>query len=464
MPTTLRLLKLSCLGGLLLGLAACAPITDGTPVDPGDLGHAACANDLDCGPGRHCDAARVCALDCRADKKEADCSLVGEGLTCSPCGRCVAPGTSDVACLSALDTPCAADADCSVVGTGFVCGSGHTCVKGCDDDQACKSVGRGWGCEPDGVRTTCQRVCSIGGDCAYHGWAYACQSSAGADGGAAVRGACVKGTSIAGFSTVTPSSPPAAAYQGVWGWLANSGAEESDVPIYQTICATSAQHLLVKAAWAEGSNDLTLSLKWCDEHLENFRDAICPNDNPVAVLIPDLYLDALRIVDLKVKALPALAAGAAFDTDRLLDIRGVDLTKLTSPEFDPLPDKEHLETSYDQDLDGHPGLTVTLSGGLSGDRYQALRWLPVFHANAVDADHLQGLATGTSDESVLGASTAILATALHTQAHPDPTRTFFRAQRLRDDASCADVIALATDASSWIAFRPAYDASLTPPK
>jgi hypothetical protein len=444
-------------------VVACGTTVDGTPVDPKALVPTACAADLDCGRGRYCTSEGACAIECVTSK---DCALyqadpsAANTAECSACGRCVAPGTRDTACLSVVDQPCASTDECQALyGADYACSEHDLCARVCAGDADCREIGRGFGCGDAGL---CLRKCFRDADCYFHGFQYACALPDGVDpaeneqADAPVYGECLADPAGVTFPTLDPSEP-ASGYQGVWGFMIGAAVRVTGVPVLTSVDSVQVHHVLVKVT---GDGDtLTLRFKWCADEIRNFNENDGPATNLFQIVVPDLNVDSVRVYDLGASSVPALSAGAAFDTARLVDLRGADLA---DPANDPLPSYKDLTGQWDQDRDGHPGMTVNATGLLSGDMYQSTRWQPVFHATVVDADHLQGLVDGPSDATTLGATVDTLVNDAVTAAHPQPDRSYFRAVRLADEASCLDVIELGTTAGGWLDYPPHYDDSARP--
>jgi hypothetical protein len=443
-----------------LAIAACGR-TDGAPVDPTTLGVSSCASDLDCGTGRYCAADGTCGIDC---VHSADCSLKNSDpnapndLVCSLCGRCIAQGARDTGCLGNVDIPCTASSDCAPLGAAYSCSADGVCVKSCGDDTSCHDIGRGWGC----LSGTCARKCFHDQDCFYFGWSYACNlppdvQKTNEDAPMPAQfAACKKGPSP--YPPPTVSDPPSAKYQGTWGMLSTSAVRVDNVPVVTRLNSVAVDWVLVKATWSGG--DLSWTFKWCAEEVNNFLDSDIKAPDLVKIVVPDLAIDSTLVQILTAKSVPTLAPGATFDTSMLIDVRGA--RGLANPTTDPLPTYRDLTHQWDQDRDGNPGITKHSTGLLTGDLYGAQRTTAIYHVNVVDPTHLQGLLTTTAAATVLGATKPDLINDAVTSTHPDPTRTYFRAIRLDDGASCDDVIRIGAQMGSWLDFTPHYDPTMKP--
>ncbi len=438
----------------VLAVVGCSAV-DGTPVDVAAVAGAPCAVDLDCGAGRHCGNdghGPICTIACAVAR---DC---GPGSTCSPCGRCVAPGALDDACLPVTDRPCDDDASCRAsLGEGWRCEG--TCARTCDDDAVCGELGRGFRCD-DGL---CVRGCVDDPSCFLHGFGFRCalpdgvDPVANADAAEPVLGTCVSAPERIDYPAPQPTDPPSARLVGTWGFLLTSAVRTQGIPLLTKVDTVSIQHLLVQVL--RDGDGVTLTEKWCGNELRNFAEDDGPLLDLFQVVEPDRAVDAIRLVQNRIDLVPPIADGAAFVTHEQLDLRGA---KLTNPATDPLPSYKALEGAWDQDRDGHPGMTAKVTGALAGELYQAQRWRPTLHGTIVDADHLHGLAKGPSDQSVLGASTERLINDSWTTEHPHEDRSYFRAQRLKNEASCADVLRLARTEGAWLWFEPHFDPASRP--
>lgn len=435
-------------------LVGCAT-TDGTPVDLATVAGAPCTADLDCGAGRHCahDGQRsTCTIACSVAR---DC---GPGGSCSPCGRCVAPGTTDDACLPVTDRPCDDDASCRAsLGDGWKCAG--TCVRTCGDDAVCAELGRGFRCDAG----LCVRGCTHDESCFTHGFGFRCSLPAGvdpvanADAADPVLGTCVAAPERIDYAAPQPSDPPSARLVGTWAFLLTSAVRTQGIPLLTKVDTVSIQHLLVQVL--RDGDGVTLTEKWCGNELKNFAEDDGPLLDLFQVVVPDRAIDAIRVVANRVDLVPAITDGSPFTSHEQIDLRGA---KLGNPATDPLPSYKALAGAWDQDRDGNPGMTAKVTGALAGDLYQAQRWRPTLHGMIVDADHLQGLAKGPSDQSVLGATTDRLINDSWTTEHPHEDRSYFRAQRVKNDASCSDVMRLARTEGSWLWFVPHYDPAARP--
>lgn len=423
--------------------AALASFTSGTT----------CSIDLDCGPGRHCGDG-ICAADCVAPR---DC---GAGNTCSACGRCIPTDAHDDGCIAPVDRACTIDDVCRTLGADWSCDASHRCAHACTNDDGCSEFGRGFGC----AASLCTRVCERDDQCFVHGYGWRCVLPAGVDPAAnaeaekPVRGTCDYDASRASFPAAGATDPPAQQLQGIWGMLLVSAVRTQGLPKIGGFVDTASIQLLIVRIDRSGDG-VTVQEQWCADELRNFDQDDYPIRSLFNVVLPDTNLNGLRPVTTRIDVVPALVFGSTFTSAEQLDLRGA---KLDQPLTDPLPTYKDLGHAWDQDHDGHPGLTAKVSGALSGELYQAQRFRATLHGIVVDADHLHGLVSGPSDQTVLGASTPDLINDSFSIAHPQTDRTYFRAVRLPSEASCRDIVSLASTEGAWLAFEPHFDPAKKP--
>lgn len=105
----------------------------------------------------------------------------------------------------------------------------------------------------------------------------------------------------------------------------------------------------------------------------------------------------------------------------------------------PLPTQADDPRVLDSDGDGHPGLTVEISGLIEGQVYVVQRGRSQLQANLHATDRLEGPLKFSSEEQVIGASHELLTKKPPTR--PDPDESFFRRRRVPANATCAEVVA-----------------------
>ncbi|HSA23011.1 MAG TPA: hypothetical protein P5076_16260, partial [Myxococcota bacterium] len=259
-----------------------------------------------------------------------------------------------------------------------------------------------------------------------------------------------------------PEGSPAHAFRGIWG-MRMEIAVMTEVPILGYQRTYSSNLFLVKARHAAGDR-LEMEEKLCDLKLINFVDSDEPFTNMGWMVIPLRYLRSLAILQRSAE-LPSAAPGSRWLTTRSVEVRGA---VIADPVRDPLPtrqdyDADHADARFwDQDEDGNVGMTTLMDGIMRGEIYNVQRWQATYDGELVDANHIRGLASIENEQLVISASKPSLVYDSQSVMHADPTRTYFRLQRLDSmfpdkepgDVSCADLIRYAERNDSWLRHTP----------
>jgi hypothetical protein len=132
--------------------------------------------------------------------------------------------------------------------------------------------------------------------------------------------------------------------------------------------------------------------------------------------------------------------GAAVRWQRPLVITLVGV-HLDDPDAEPLPTEADDPRVWDQDEDGHPGVTVSVSGFASGDIYVVQRQRASYAGTLDDDGRLSGLVADTSEQSVIGSTNALLDQNIPTTPHPDANRSRIRLVRVAEPYDCDRVVA-----------------------
>lgn len=110
--------------------------------------------------------------------------------------------------------------------------------------------------------------------------------------------------------------------------------------------------------------------------------------------------------------------------------------RLANPETDPLPTSDRDARVWDQDGDGKPGVTVRVSGIVSGDIYVVQRQKSAYRGTIEADGKLVGLVTDASQQSVVGASVATLKQNVPTTPDPDASKSAMRLVKLTEAYEC----------------------------
>ncbi len=123
--------------------------------------------------------------------------------------------------------------------------------------------------------------------------------------------------------------------------------------------------------------------------------------------------------------------------------------QLDDPFDDAFPaDKAEAESPafadriFDIDDDGHPGLTLFVSGAVSGEVYAIQRKRVDLEGVIQGANYAVGLAQNTFESVTLGNNNPLLDASSQGSAepHPDPKMSWFEEVRVDDTTTCEDVV------------------------
>jgi hypothetical protein len=115
--------------------------------------------------------------------------------------------------------------------------------------------------------------------------------------------------------------------------------------------------------------------------------------------------------------------------------------RLKDPENEALPTDVADPRVFDQDNDGHPGMTVRVEimGLITGEVYVVQRNRNLLVGTVVSPGFIQGTIEWETEQVVLGASSSFLESAGQGIPDPDPERNFFLARRIDPVVGCADI-------------------------
>jgi len=115
--------------------------------------------------------------------------------------------------------------------------------------------------------------------------------------------------------------------------------------------------------------------------------------------------------------------------------------RLKGPENEALPTDVADPRVFDQDNDGHPGMTVRVEimGLISGEVYVVQRNRNRLIGTVVSPGFIRGTIEWETEQVILGASSPFLASGGQGTPDPDPDRNFFLARRIDPMLDCADI-------------------------
>ncbi len=177
--------------------------------------------------------------------------------------------------------------------------------------------------------------------------------------------------------------------------------------------------------------NLTMRQELCDLTLVSDTDL-------ATTIVPDSFINSVPIMD-KTGTVQDQEGTYRFTMDLTPELYGV---VLSDPLNEALPTSADDSRLFDQDGDGHPGMTVFITGVLDGAAYLAQRNLRALDGTFVGTDRIEGLMDWTQDQNVIDSDNEILASNPPTsKTDPDPQRSRFVAVRIPPNRDCAWLLA-----------------------
>jgi hypothetical protein len=185
-------------------------------------------------------------------------------------------------------------------------------------------------------------------------------------------------------------------------WVARvQGAQTVNAAVVGQLRTESDFYLLVTIS--QTGSALVLDGRYCDRVENDQSKPLVP-----VVVIPDAWAHTEKPVHRTGSFVLGANGYAIMSLPPVTEIAGA---VLVDPISDPLPTTADDPRVIDEDSDGHPGITVQLSGAsISGELYSVQRQVTSVEAIAVDSDRLVGTLVFSSTQNVIGSNPTSLAT------------------------------------------------------
>lgn len=192
-------------------------------------------------------------------------------------------------------------------------------------------------------------------------------------------------------------------------WVAQvTGSQIVNAPIVGAIANQNVFYLLVTIS--QNGPAVAVNGHYCDRAQINAPGTMVP------VVIPDAWAHTEKVVSRAGTFAPGADGYSILSLPPVSEIAGA---VLNSPS-DPLPTTADDPRVIDEDNDGHPGITVRLSGqSFAGSLYSVQRQTTSIQAIAVAADRLEGTLHFDSQQVVLASDPPTIAT-LYAQSTTSP--------------------------------------------
>jgi len=186
---------------------------------------------------------------------------------------------------------------------------------------------------------------------------------------------------------------------------------------------------LVLVTMTQDGTELAATEFVCDIKIES-------TTTMVTTIIPQAFVESMEPI-LKPGFLSWNGHAWVYNQPQAWAVQGVNLENL---ETDPMPTDQTDPRIFDQDLDSHPGLTVSVTGLLSGDIYVIQRGWNAMLSRELTTDHVFGYLTWDNEQIVLDATNDILKDPIVQTVDPDETKSWFEFVRVDPGTTCIDLI------------------------
>jgi hypothetical protein len=236
------------------------------------------------------------------------------------------------------------------------------------------------------------------------------------------------------FCTAKPPADPAPGLTGVWAWK-TVGSRLMPKTALTAEFRTRTVSILLAQQTLTGT-DLSVTAQYCDQYNEEDPGAV------THVTIPAAYVSTLAPFTRTGTYLPQGDGGAAtLSMPTFTEVVGA---QIADPANGALPTAAADPQVVDQDGDGKPGVTIKIGGLVSGDLYVVQRQKSDLSGIATGSLRVEGHYGFTSEQVILGSTSALLQSAASGQqavTDPNTCASTFTMVRLGDAATCADVLA-----------------------
>ena len=168
-------------------------------------------------------------------------------------------------------------------------------------------------------------------------------------------------------------------------------------------------------------------LKICETKIQR-------SDDIVTTLIPEQFIESIPYY-----YRTGFVDESTIHFSKMAEINGV---RLQDPMMEMLPTEIDDPRIFDQDRDGFPGVTVYVTGLISGQIYLIQRTITQL-SGTIEDRKISGLVTWKNDETILDSDQDLLKMGAPITPNIDATRSVFDLIQISTDSTCADVIDMA---------------------
>jgi hypothetical protein len=232
-----------------------------------------------------------------------------------------------------------------------------------------------------------------------------------ADGGVSAEVAPLQeaGSAPVSYCTSKPALPTVTNVSGTWVVRAHASQVVTAPILGKPIYPETLFYMLITLT--QSGTDIVADGRYCD------RTEIDQPGSLITVVLPDKWAHTEKLVRRPGKLVVGADGIPVLSFPTLVELAGAVADATT----DQVPTSVTDPRVIDEDNDGHPGITINLTGTLTGSLYSVQRQTTAIAAIPVASDRFEGTLDFTSEQKVLDSSPALI-TQLYGQAvsYPDP--------------------------------------------
>ena len=222
------------------------------------------------------------------------------------------------------------------------------------------------------------------------------------------------------------ASASGSTYAGTWAQIQRS-ATVTDSPLGGDTFDTTIHtlHLVVIGENEDGSLNAEHTI--CDIQAES-------DFMQTETIIPAAYVASLESYT---RTVSFDSSTSTFTAEKVTEVKGCTLTDLENEE---LPTSDDDPRVFDQDGDGNPGMTIQISGLITGDLYVVERNWTQLEGSIVSEDRVEGLLTWGVEQNKIGTSNLLLSMDISSWVDPDTSKSTFEMTRVNEGDGCYELI------------------------
>jgi hypothetical protein len=178
---------------------------------------------------------------------------------------------------------------------------------------------------------------------------------------------------------------------------------------------------------AQSGDQLEMTEQTCDMDIRTNRGSVRTH-------VPDALVESMEPVRRSAKLKPR-GEGYYLSAPRATKVLGARLDDVG----DKLPSKASDARVFDQDGDGHPGITVNLNGALDADVYLVQRSWDQLWGKLMSNGQFAGRVKWKNEQVSLGSTSRIVGRLPTIKPHSDANESYFRMVPLDEDLSCDEI-------------------------